>query len=101
MVSERFLGRDRGKLKTGRTSWDCRESCPRSGDCGAGQGRAQQGEGEGSAGCQPEQVGDGDTTEGHALLLWDLPRGARCAEVRRDKFRRGGTRGRTLFFQVH
>lgn len=38
----------------------------------------------------------GDTAQGHTLLLWDPPRGARCAEAQRDKFRRTGTRGRTF-----
>ena len=57
-----FKSWDRGKLKTGKTSWDCRESWgpwPRSVGCGAGQGGRQQGQGGGSAGCQPGPGGTG------------------------------------------
>lgn len=83
-----FKSWDRGKLKTGKTYWDCRESWglwPRSWGLRGWAGQRPAGARWGLRWVPAWAEGDGDTTEGHTLLLWDHPRGARCGEVRRDQ----------------
>lgn len=96
-----FQSWDRGKLKTGRTSWGCREPWgpwPSSGGCGAGQGRAQQRRGGGSAGCQP---GPGTRRRVTRCCCGTLP-GVQGAQKRRGTNLGGqGPEEGLLFFRMY
>lgn len=89
--SESSLGRavflktwDRGKLKTGEKLLGTVGSPGGPGQGGGGGGGCGAGQGPSKG-----KVGDTHPTEGDTLLLWDRPRGARCAEVPEGQFSEG------------